>query len=132
MNMDEEYTVESQVAPPVMRCPKCDGLLPSKLGELDCVLCDAEVRVDHPPTRRKWKEEKVACPECHKVLVAGVEDRPANLKCSSCATYFTLTAHVVKVEIRCPKCERKLRMNRRPGDRHIDCPACDTAFKVTF
>ena len=60
--MSEESTVESRVAPPALTCPKCDGLLPSGLGEIQCTLCDAKVRVEHPITRKKWQDEKVGCP----------------------------------------------------------------------
>ena len=131
--MAEELSVESKVAPPPLSCPKCKGLLPSGLGELQCTLCEARVRVDHPATRRKWREEKLSCPECSKVLVAGVDERPADLKCgSSCESYFTLKAHVPRVEIECPGCHRNLRMKRRPGERMISCPACDTDFTVRF
>ena len=45
--MAEELSVESKVAPPPLSCPKCKGLLPSGLGELQCTLCEARVRVDH-------------------------------------------------------------------------------------
>ena len=130
--MAEELSVESKVAPPPLSCPKCHGLLPSVLGELQCRLCEARVRVDHPATRKKWKEEKLSCPECSKVLVAGVDERPADLKCGSCESYFSLKAHVPRVEIECPGCHRNLRMKRRPGTRAISCPACDKEFTVRF
>ncbi|MBT3476369.1 MAG: hypothetical protein HN458_00290 [Euryarchaeota archaeon] len=130
--MSEELTVESRISPPALSCPKCDGLLPNELGELTCTLCNARVRVDHPVTRRKWSEEKLGCPECGKVLVAGVNKRPAHLRCASCSTHFTLTPHIPRVEVSCPGCNRQLRMKRRPGERQIDCPACSKSFKVTF
>lgn len=130
--MGEERTVESRVAPPPLSCPKCDGLLPNELGEVRCTLCHARVRIDHPITRKKWSEEKVACPDCEKVLVVGVNKRPANLKCATCSCHFTLVPTVARVEISCPGCDRQLRMKRRPGERQIECPACDTTFKVTF
>lgn len=102
------------------------------LGEVSCLLCEAKVRIDHPLTRRKWKEEKLSCPSCSKVLVAGVDQRPAQLKCGTCEAYFTLEAQTPRVEIACPGCERNLRMKRRPGARNIACPACETEFVVRF
>ena len=95
-------------------------------------MCGAEVRVEHEGTRKKWKEEKVSCPECSKVLVAGVGERPANLQCSSCHAHFVLRPNRPKIEIACPSCDRKLRMNKRPGERDITCPACDKEFKSNF
>ncbi|MBP66527.1 MAG: hypothetical protein CMA67_04630 [Euryarchaeota archaeon] len=130
--MDEELTVESRIAPPALTCPKCNGLLPSKLGIVECELCSASVRVDHEPTRTKWLKERISCPSCSKVLIAGVDQRPAQLRCADCDAQFTLAAKVVRVEIECPICHRGLRMKQRPGQRTIDCPACDSAFKVSF
>ncbi|RPG70480.1 MAG: hypothetical protein CBC59_002700 [Euryarchaeota archaeon TMED99] len=130
--MSEELTVESRIAPPALSCPKCDGLLPNELGEVQCTLCPARVRVEHEVTRKKWAEEKIGCPDCAKVLVVGVNKRPAHLKCASCDSTFTVIPKVARVEISCPGCERILRMKRRPGERQVDCPACDTSFKVTF
>ena len=130
--MDERQEVESSVEAPSLSCPRCKGMLPMGLGEVTCVLCDARVRVDHPGTRRAWTEEKVACPGCSKVLVAGVDDRPALLRCGSCEVEFHLTPKQAKIEVACPSCDRRLRMNRRPGRREVSCPACDTGFAVNF
>ena len=130
--MSEEAVVESRIAPPALSCPKCEGLLPFDLGEIQCTLCEAKVKVDHPVTRRKWKAEKVGCPECSKVLVVGVDKRPAHLQCAACETHFTVAKNVPRVEIACPGCERRLRMKQKPGEREICCPACDTEFKVNF
>lgn len=130
--VSEALSVESKVAPPPLSCPKCSGLLPSGLGEINCTLCDARVRVDHAATRRKWEQEKLSCPSCSTVLVAGVDHRPADLKCGSCTSFFTLKPHVPRVEIECPGCHRNLRMKRRPGRREIECPACSTEFTVRF
>ena len=50
--VSEALSVESKVAPPPLSCPKCNGLLPCGLGEINCTLCDARVRVDHAaPTK---------------------------------------------------------------------------------
>jgi DNA-directed RNA polymerase subunit RPC12/RpoP len=130
--MSEEITVESRVGPPPLSCPKCDHLLPSKLGVVVCLICEAKVNVEHEGTLRAWKEEKVSCPECSRVLIAGVSKRPAHLKCGQCDTYFTLTEHVPRVEIQCPHCERGLRMKQRPGSRALNCPACNMEFNVNF
>ncbi len=130
--MEEELSVESRVAPPPLSCPKCDGLLPTALGEIQCELCHANVRTEHEPTRKKWLNERLSCPSCSKVLIAGVDHRPAELRCGGCEAQFTLTAKVVRVEIECPGCKRGLRMKQRPGERTINCPACDTGFKVSF
>ena len=42
--VSEALSVESKVAPLPLSCPKCGGLLPSGLGEINCTLCDARVR----------------------------------------------------------------------------------------
>ena len=132
MSEEEMAGIESRIPPPDLSCPRCDNLLPHKLGDIACLMCGAEVRVEHEGTRKKWKEEKVSCPECSKVLVAGVGERPANLQCSSCHAHFVLRPNRPKIEIACPSCDRKLRMNKRPGERDITCPACDKEFKVKF
>ena len=132
MDEEEEIRVESRIAPPPLTCPKCDELLPPELGEVNCSMCDSKVKVEHPVTRRKWKDEKVSCPGCDKVLVVGVDRRPANIQCASCQFAFTVHSNIPRVEVTCPGCERKLRMKRKPGKRNIDCPACDTKFSVKF
>ena len=124
--------VESEISPPLINCPNCDGLLPLGLGTKTCTLCDAVVNVEHEATRKEWVEERFACPNCSKVLVCGVEERPAKVVCSSCSNQIVVKPKVVKVEITCPSCERRLRLKPRPGSRQINCPACDDAFKVTF
>ena len=130
--MSEELSVESRISPPALSCPKCDELLPYELGEVQCTMCSAKVKVEHEGTRKKWADEKVSCPECEKVLVVGVRERPANLQCSSCSCQFILKPNVPRVEIACPGCDRRLRMKKKPGKREIDCPACDTKFTVKF
>lgn len=132
MGEEEELSVESRIAPPSLSCPKCDSLLPSELGVLICVKCEAELEVDHEGTRRTWREEKVSCPSCSKVLICGVGERPANLRCAACESDFVLTPNIPREEIACPKCERRLRLRKRPGARQIACPACETDIKVEF
>ena len=132
MDGDEEVKIESRIAPPPLSCPKCQELLPPQLGELTCLMCDSKVKVEHPVTRRRWKDEKVSCPGCEKVLVVGVDSRPANLQCGSCEHTFTVHPNVPRIEVTCPGCERRLRMKRKPGKRNIDCPACETKFSVKF
>ena len=129
---EEDLEVESSIAPPALSCPKCDGLLPLGLGVIRCELCHARVRVDHPGVRRQWREEKVACPSCSQLLIAGVEHRPATLECGSCHTRFDLVPKVVKVEVECPNCAQRLRLRQRPGAREITCPACETPFRIGF
>ena len=126
------YEIMSRISPPPANCPSCDSLLPSNLGELDCVVCSAKVRVEHEPTRHDWLNEKVTCPACRHVLVAGTDVRPADLRCASCRHEFTLSPKVIKVEIKCPACERGLRITQRPGERNLKCPACQEGFRVTF
>ena len=101
--------VVSNIAPPVITCPSCEGMLPSELGLVTCVLCSVQVRVEHEPTRRAWVKEKVACPSCNSVLVAGADNRPARLRCGSCGDSFTLLRARPKVDIHCPSCEAHLR-----------------------
>lgn len=132
MSDEETPGVESRIATPDLSCPRCENLLPSGLGVIKCTMCNAEVKVEHEVTKRSWREEKVSCPECSKVLISGVDKRPANLQCSSCQTHFILKPHRPKVEIACPSCDRKLRFNKRPGEREISCPACETEFKIKF
>lgn len=124
--------VESRIDTPDLSCPRCKNLLPSGLGEITCLMCKAEVKVEHEGTRKLWREEKISCPSCSKVLVCGVDKRPANLQCSSCSVHFVLNPNRPKVEIACPSCERKLRLNKRPGEREISCPACEAEFKIKF
>ena len=126
------YEIESRIAPPPAHCPNCESLLPSNLGVLECVVCTAQVKVEHPPTRELWEHEKVTCPSCRHVLVAGVESRPADIRCANCKHEFTLSPKVIKVEINCPACDRGLRIPQRPGERKLRCPACQEGFKVNF
>jgi len=130
--MSEEFSVESRIAPPALSCPKCDEMLPSSLGELQCTMCSANVKVEHEGTRKKWRDEKIGCPQCEKVLIVGVDSRPANLQCASCDCQFTVKPNIPRVEIECPGCERRLRMKKKPGQRKIDCPACETKFNIRF
>ena len=39
--MSEELSVESRISPPALSCPKCDEMLPMKLGEVQCQSCSA-------------------------------------------------------------------------------------------
>lgn len=124
--------VDSQIAPPLINCPNCDGMLPVGLGEKTCALCGAVSKVGHEATRKAWEEERFACPSCSKVLVCGIDHRPAKVACSSCTSEIHIKSKVVKVEITCPACDRRLRLKPRPGSRKITCPACEDDFKVTF
>ena len=130
--MSEELSVESRISPPALSCPKCDEMLPMKLGEVQCQSCSARVQIEHEGPRKKWRQEKVSCLGCEKVLIVGVDSRPANLQCASCDCQFTVKPNVPKVEIDCPACNRRLRMKKKPGRREIDCPACDKKFFVRF
>ena len=130
--MDEKISVESRIAPPALSCPKCNEMLPPKLGEIQCTMCSAKVKVEHEGTRKKWRNEKVSCPECEKVLIVGVDKRPANIQCVSCNCQFTVESNVPRVEIECPSCSRRLRIKKRPGKREIDCPACEDKFIIKF
>ena len=125
------FSVESKIAPPPLTCPKCDGLLPSALGELSCVLCGSRMKIEHEVTRRDWEKEKLGCPKCKKLLVVGVGERPTNIRCASCQCDFEVKAKVPKTEVKCPGCERRLRLRTRPGTRSVSCPACDTRFEMT-
>ncbi len=118
--------------PPALSCPTMQGMLPMGLGEQPVCCAMLVCGLTTPGTRRAWTEEKVACPGCSKVLVAGVDDRPALLRCGSCEVEFHLTPKQAKIEVACPSCDRRLRMNRRPGRREVSCPACDTGFAVNF
>ncbi len=124
--------VESKHAPPLAECPNCDHMLPQGLGEIECELCGAVCRVSHQPTVEMLTKEKVPCPNCMTVLVAGTDKRPVELTCSACSGIFTLTRKIVKVDIQCPSCERGLRIRPRPGKRELSCPACKNDFHVTF
>ena len=62
-----------QGGPATALMSKCNGLLPSGLGELSAGCVKPGSAWTTRPTR-KWKEEKLSCPECSKVLVAGVDD----------------------------------------------------------
>lgn len=124
--------VESKFAPPLVECPNCDHMLPQGLGEIECEICGAVCRVAHEPTIKALKTEKVQCPHCTTVVVAGSENRPIELTCASCSGIFSITRKVVKVEIQCPGCEAKLRIRPRPGKRELNCPACTDSFNVSF
>ncbi len=124
--------VESRVAPPLVNCAQCGGMLPQGLGEIECVLCGALCRVSHQPTIIALKEEKVQCPHCMTAVEAGTDKRPVDLSCGSCSGIFTLTRKIVKVEVQCPSCEANLRIRPRPGKRELTCPGCQNPFFVTF
>tara|TARA_Y100001970_G_scaffold169988_1_gene207776 strand:+ start:16509 stop:16901 length:393 start_codon:yes stop_codon:yes gene_type:complete len=130
--MSDMVEVESKHAPPLAECVNCGHMLPPGLGEVFCEVCGAGCKVSHEPTIKALQEEKVPCPHCHTILVAGTEDRPVDLSCGACSREFTLTPKIVKVEIDCPGCERILRIRPKPGKRQLNCPACDSSFHVTF
>ena len=130
--MSEEMFVESRISPPALSCPKCSEMLPLELGEVQCQMCSARVKIEHEGTKKKWREEKVRCTGCDKVLIVGVDSSPANLQCASCDCQFTVKPNIKKIEIACPGCDRRLRMKKKPGKREIDCPACDKKFVIKF
>ena len=127
----EARSVESKISPPPLTCPRCEGLLPSVLGEISCLLCGARITIDHEPTRREWADEKLSCPECNKIVVVGLDKRPCNIRCSACQCEIEVKVNVPKTEIECPDCERRLRLRTKPGTRKVTCPACDTQFEMT-
>ena len=124
--------VESKVAPPLVNCAQCEGMLPQGLGEIECVLCGAVCRVSHPPTSEALLEEKVQCPHCMTAVEAGTMDRPTGLTCGACGGGFTLTRKMAKAEIQCPSCEANLRIVPKPGKRELTCPGCKSPFNVSF
>ena len=124
--------VESKHAPPLAECPNCDHMLPQGLGEIECELCGAVCRVSHEPTVELLTKEKVPCPHCMTVVVAGTGKRPVELTYSACSGIFNITSKIVKVDIQCPACERGRRIRPRPGKRELSCPACKNDFHVTF
>ncbi|MFL2957102.1 MAG: hypothetical protein ACJZ39_06580 [Candidatus Thalassarchaeaceae archaeon] len=107
-------------------------MLPPGLGDITCEICGAGCRVTHDLTVEALIDEKVPCPHCHTILVAGTDERPIDLNCGACSGGFTLTPKIIKVEIECPGCERTLRIRPKPGKRQLNCPACETEFHVTF
>tara|TARA_Y100001934_G_scaffold203564_1_gene240236 strand:- start:1124 stop:1519 length:396 start_codon:yes stop_codon:yes gene_type:complete len=128
----EAPEVESKIAPPLVNCAQCGGMLPQGLGEIECILCGALCRVSHKPTLDALREEKVQCPLCLTAVEAGTDQRPVELTCGSCSGSFTLKRKFAKVEIQCPACEANLRIRPRPGKRELTCPGCQNPFNVTF
>ena len=129
--MDEEFlSIESSIDIPPAHCPSCSSLLPDEMGMLVCDSCGSKSKVDQPALRNAWVTEKLACPNCNRVLIAGVDKRPAKLQCSSCENKFVVMPKVMKVDIHCPSCERTLRIKRGPGERLLKCPACEREIKV--
>lgn len=127
---ETHITIPSKVDIPATYCPKCNLLLPEGSGEIKCISCPAKVNVELPSLRNEWKNERIACPSCDKVLIAGIDKRPCKLKCSSCNQKFTLAKKIMKIDISCPNCERKLRIKRAPGDKLLKCPACESEIKI--
>jgi len=130
--MMDRVEVESKHAPPLAECAHCEHMLPPGLGEITCEICGAGCRVTHDLTVEALIDEKVPCPHCHTILVAGTDERPIDLNCGACSGAFTLIPKIIKVEIECPGCERTLRIRPKPGKRQLNCPACETEFHVTF
>ena len=81
---DVELTVSSTVDIPATYCPKCNSLLPEGTGEISCITCSSKVNVKQPSLIQDWENERIACPSCSKVLIAGLGKRPCKLQCSSC------------------------------------------------
>lgn len=127
---DELLSVESAVDIPAAHCPNCTALLEDRMGLLTCGECGSKSNVNQPSLRNAWAEEKLACPGCSRVLIAGVNKRPAKLQCSSCEAKFVIEPKQMKVDIGCPGCERTLRIRRAPGERMLKCPSCEREIKV--
>jgi len=129
--IEEILSIESSVDIPAAHCPNCSALLDEGMDIVACVKCGSKSRVDQPALRHAWAEEKIACPSCSRVLIAGVDKRPAKLQCSSCQVKFTIGPKLMKVDISCPGCERVLRIRRAAGERMLKCPACEREIKVS-
>ncbi len=97
--MMDKVEIESKHAPPLAECAHCEHMLPPGLGEIICEVCGAGCRVSHGPTVEALIEEKVPCPHCHTILVAGTDERPIDLTCGACSGGFALVAKVANVEI---------------------------------
>ena len=95
--MSEELFVESRISPPALSCPKCNEMLPLELGEIQCQMCSARVKIEHEGTRKKWRQEKVSCPVV--VLIVGVDSRPANLQCAACDCRFVVKPNIPKTKL---------------------------------
>ena len=98
----DKVEIESKHAPPLAECAHCEHMLPPGLGEIECEICGAVCKVSHQPTTEALIEEKVPCPHCNTILVAGTDERPIELTCGACSGGFITTEKVVKVEIECP------------------------------